>query len=384
MTTIKRIHIDNFKAMVDFRIAELPSLVCLIGLNGAGKTTFLQAFDFLGQLVHGSMKDWLANRGWESSDLRSKLGNKLNIAYEVDVDLDGYGLVTWKGTYQVAKGWSTEESVAIPSEKRIVVKTAGSKYTLDGETKEIAFDYEGSFLSRIKLVQGKHDLLIALRNFLLSLKSMELLSPHLLRGTSRRKTGDIGLGGEHLPVFLASLDAEKKSSLVDLMRGFYPHLKDWDIRSQKYGWKSLMVNELWNDARLATGSRHVNDGFLRLIAILAQSMGSHQVILCDEIENGITPELIEKLVDYLADCGKQVIITTHSPMVLNYIPDDLARRSVYLLYRTREGIVKAMRYFDDPETSRKLDMLGPGEVFVDTPIDGIITRRIQSDSEHNA
>nr|HPM73668.1 hypothetical protein [Spirochaetales bacterium] len=98
----------------------------------------------------------------------------------------------------------------------------------------------------------------------------------------------------------------------------------------------------------------------------------------------ITPELIEKLVDYLADCGKQVIITTHSPMVLNYIPDDLARRSVYLLYRTREGIVKAMRYFDDPETSRKLDMLGPGEVFVDTPIDGIITRRIQSDSEHNA
>jgi predicted ATPase len=373
---IKRIYLDNFKAMLDFQMSDIESFVCLVGLNGAGKTTFLQACDFLGQLIHGNMKLWLANRGWEAADLRSKLGSKLNITYEVDIELDGYGLVTWKGTYQVAKGWSTDESVTrtVGTERETIFKTAGSRISMDGETKDIAFDLDGSILSRQKLIQGKHDLLITLKAFLLSLKSLELLSPHLLRSTSRQKTGDIGLGGEHLPVFLSSLDATGRKRLISLLNEFYPHLTDWEIRSQQYGWKSLVVNEVWKAVPLSTSSRHVNDGFLRLTAILAQAMGQHQVLLYDEIENGITPELIEKLVDFLVGCGKQVIITTHSPMILNYLPDDIARKSVYLLYRNDAGGIKSLRYFDHPETSRKLEFLGPGEVYVDTPIAEVIPK----------
>lgn len=373
MNMIKKISIDNFKAMADFRMNDIPALLCLVGLNGAGKTTFLQVFDFLGQLVQGRMHDWLAGRGWEAADLRSKLSNKLNINYDVDIYLDDYGLVTWKGTYQVAKGWSVEESVIRINDKETALKTSGSRITIDGETRDIAFNYEGSILSQQRLIPGKNDLLIALKSFLLGLKSLELLSPHLLRSTSRQKTGDIGLGGEHLPVFLSSLDSDQRKRLASMLKEFYPHLADWDIRSQKYGWKSLFVNEEWGASHISTGSRHVNDGFLRIIAILAQAMGRHQVLLYDEIENGITPELVEKLVDFLVGCGKQVIVTTHSPMILNYLPDEVARKSVFLLYRSKSGAIKNLRYFDHPEALRKLDILGPGEVFVDTPINDIIS-----------
>src|SRR5207244_2764737 len=85
---------------------------------------------------------------------------------------------------------------------------------------------------------------------------------------------------------------------------------------------------------------HLNDGMLRVIAILAQEYTEHSFLLFDEIENGINPELVQKLVKFLVDLGekgKQVMVTTHSPMILNYIPDEVAKAGVVLLFKTEHG-----------------------------------------------
>jgi predicted ATP-binding protein involved in virulence len=89
-------------------------------------------------------------------------------------------------------------------------------------------------------------------------------------------------------------------------------------------------------------------------------------VLFDEIENGINPELMQKLVQLLLEAKRQVIVTTHSPLVLNYLPDAVAREAVLLLYRNNAGHTKLVRLFDLPSTQKKLALLGPGEVFVDT------------------
>jgi predicted ATPase len=124
-------------------------------------------------------------------------------------------------------------------------------------------------------------------------------------------------------------------------------------------------------------ANHINDGFLRVIAILSQSFTEHQMLLLDEIENGINPALIEKLMDFLVGLGKQgkqVIITTHSPVILNFLDDQVARDGVVLLYKTADGRTRACRYFDQPETGYKLQVLGPGEVFVDTDLTKLAAR----------
>lgn len=46
---ISRLEVNNFKSLVDFEM-DLPKFSCLIGLNGAGKSTVLQFIDFLSQL----------------------------------------------------------------------------------------------------------------------------------------------------------------------------------------------------------------------------------------------------------------------------------------------------------------------------------------------
>jgi predicted ATPase len=55
---IKHIKVDNFKSLVDFDL-PLAKFSCLVGLNGAGKSTILQFFDFLSQQVKGDMNGWL-------------------------------------------------------------------------------------------------------------------------------------------------------------------------------------------------------------------------------------------------------------------------------------------------------------------------------------
>jgi len=43
----------------------LTQFTCLIGLNGSGKSTILQAIDFISQLAQGRLDDWLEVREWQ-------------------------------------------------------------------------------------------------------------------------------------------------------------------------------------------------------------------------------------------------------------------------------------------------------------------------------
>jgi AAA15 family ATPase/GTPase len=72
---ITSIKIDNFKSLVDFEL-QLSKFNCLVGLNGAGKSTVLQAIDFLSQLIKGDITGWLKERQWDKGDLNSKLTKK--------------------------------------------------------------------------------------------------------------------------------------------------------------------------------------------------------------------------------------------------------------------------------------------------------------------
>jgi AAA15 family ATPase/GTPase len=117
---------------------------------------------------------------------------------------------------------------------------------------------------------------------------------------------------------------------------------------------------------MTTEARHVNDGLLRLMAILAELQTKDRFVLFDEIENGINPELVEFVIDNLVNAKQQVLVTTHSPMILNYLDDEAAKKGVIYLYKTRQGHTKSIPFFSIPSLAKKLTVMGPGEAFVDT------------------
>ena len=368
---IKSIQVENFKSLVDFDL-PLAKLSCLVGLNGAGKSTVLQFFDFLSQQVRGDLDNWLKNRRWRASDLNSKLTRKQNIIFDINLSCNNGVEVRWVGHFNRSTLRCTTEVVLW--NKELILEVTQDQYRISAPNNpeqkkrvlsKIAFDYQGSVLSQIRESQLPEEL-IELKNFFIDLHALDLLSPELLRQRTRDANNSLGLGGEKLSAFLHAIGESKRDDIQAKLSKIYPQLKHLDLSSLRSGWKTLAVQEHFADTIIKTEARHVADGFLRMLAVFTQLSKEQSFLLLDEIENGINPELIEFLIDELVGANPQVLITTHSPMVLNYLEDEVALKGVIYVYKNHRGATQAKRLFDIPAMREKLSVMGPGEVYEDT------------------
>lgn len=367
---IKSVRVANFKSLAGATI-PLGHFSCLVGMNGAGKSTVLQALDFVSQLMRGDVQGWLDRRGWTAADLNCKLRSERNIRFQVSFQTATSGRLTWIGAFNRTDLRCTQEDVVLINGNKTdtkVLRLSGQAYSMGGrESQAIAFEYQGSILSALKDSELSPPLL-EFRDALRSVRSLELLSPDKLRKSARVSEHDIGAGGEKLSAYLDNIKGDRKTKLVELLKKFYPNLVDYKITSQKSGWKKLSVYEQFEGQKLETEALHLNDGLLRILAVLTQADADRSLLLLDELENGINQEIVETLVDTLLQSPQQLLVTTHSPLLLNYLPDDVAREAVQFLYKTPQGETKIRRFFSIPRMSAKLDAMGPGDAFVDTDL----------------
>lgn len=382
---ITHFHIENFKSLADFDLPpkgqELAGFTCLIGMNGAGKTTLLQAFDFTAQLMSGKIKEWLAWREWSAEDLLTNLGGSKGgcIRLVVDLKLVEQRKARWTANFDVKSQRCVTETLTLDGEEILSLREDGSMevgmYDMPPDRySKLPFEFEGSVLSTLRL-EGSHPYLQKVKDALLGLHSLELLAPQLIRRSSR-ESADIGPGGERLAGFLSQLTEAQQHDLLTRLRKIYPQVQNLRIQHKVYGWKGLLVEEQSMAGHEVTEA-HINDGFLRVVAMLSQAYAKHDLLLLDEIENGINPAVADELTDFLVSLsreGRQIIVTTHSPVILNYLDDDVARAGVILLFKTPDGRTQSRRYFDVPENESKLRALGPGEVFLDTSIEDLVRR----------
>ncbi|HCE46906.1 MAG TPA: chromosome segregation protein SMC [Lentisphaeria bacterium] len=369
---ITGIKVRNFKSLSDFSLLDLPPFSCLIGLNGSGKTTVLQLFDFIGQLMHGRGE----MRGWNPTELITGGSRARTIHLTVSLLIDDKHL-SWHGAFNVDKKRMENEQIRFDNGSELFKVEAGRTLVMQGENnpdrKDIAFlNYQGSLLSSLKI---SDPWILSVKNELASLKSFDLLSPASLRSASK-KSNELGLGGDGLPGFLSQLDSEQSESLMNTLSQFYPRLQAFEIKRRQFGWKNLLIKEYQRTVQ--TG--HINDGLLRILAILSQRYSSSGFLFFDEIENGINQEIVQKLVEQLQNFrDKQLMVTTHSAQVLNYLNDSAARKSVYLLYQDIEGLTHARKFYDIPAVSELLEFMGPGQAMSQTNLIELATQLCQKD-----
>lgn len=407
---LTRFEIDNFKSLVGFSL-PLSRFNCLIGLNGAGKTTVLQALDFASHVMSGEVKDWLNARGWSAADLASRLGNKSNIELALELDIDGL-LLRWEATFNRVRLACTREEVKVKSsilegarQYEIIVRVDGAIYELKSgkywhrsesadpsQWNEIPFIYEGSLLSQLKDNQLS-PLLRELRERIKAIRSLDLLSPEQLRRKTRLAdlADDIGSGGQQLGAFIHQLKPAERDQLLLNLQRYYPQVTKIHTSVLRGGAIKLELHESYQATAqdgqesllaqdMVTEARHINDGMLRLLAILAQQFSPYQFVLFDEVENGVNPEITEALVDALVSSSKQLLVTTHSPLVLNYLEDEIARQSVLLIYKRPDGVSRAVRLFDVPMAAERLECLSPGESMLDLSLTRVAEAAEQMDA----
>ena len=380
---IKSVRVVNFKSLAAVSI-PLGHFTCLVGMNGAGKSTVLQALDFLSQLMLGDVQGWLDRRGWSAADLKCKLRRESNITFNVTFKPSTGGTLTWIGVFNRSDLRCSQEDAYLGANESsgFLLRSSGQTFQLGGKpSQSIAFEYQGSLLSVLKDSELPAALL-EFRDALRRVRSLELLSPHLLRKSARISEHDIGAGGEKLSAYLDNIKGERKTALVTLLQKFYPSLVDFKITSQRSGWKKLSVFEQFGKQKLETEALHMNDGLLRILAVLTQAESDRSLLLLDELENGINQEIVETLVDTLLQSPQQLLVTTHSPLLLNYLPDDVARDAVQLLYKTPEGETRIRSFFGIPRIAVKLEAMGPGDAFVDTDLRLLTQECIELDQRH--
>jgi len=368
---ITQLYIDNFKTLIDFRM-PCHVLTCLIGLNNSGKTTIIQAFDFLSFIASGKVLHFLELRDWTIDSIRShQKKDKHVITFKLQFHLND-NTYTWSGTFHLNALCCITERITRNNEEEILLNVDHDSYQLlNGSLKSIDFAYEGSILAFLK-EKLLPDELINIKQFLSSIICLDLLNPHLIRKPVKPLEHANMRGGEKLAAFLCQLSKEQKEKLCEQLRHIFKKFNNYEILSNDTGWQELFISEKKHIHDSVIGARHISDGFLRLMAIFSQLQTDYSVLLLDEIENGLNHEFLEYVIDALLTSKKQIIFTTHSPMILNYLEDDVALQSViYIKNDDQTGVTSASKFFTIPNIKSMLDYMGPGEVYANVDLEAL-------------
>jgi len=400
---IKRIRIKNFKALVDLSL-EFTPLTVLVGENSSGKSTVLQALDFLCSITSRDIDEYLKDRDWDFSEIKSQFSSHDDsVCFEADVEIDGTPL-HWDISINNDDGkWIVKECISSDDKKECYLS-----YNRGTEDHPFDFSQINIKSSALKVLDINKTgtkmprcsrVLFMLKTWLASSSSLELLSPDRMRSKfSRGKTDDIGIGGEKLSAFIHDMAPNKKNELSKLVSDFIGYeVKIATTKKGLSGWVEMFLIETWGETEVKVKKRYISDGLLRIIALTAvianhdgkkpthtpqvsENSSPKGLIMLDEIEDGISPAQAEMFIGrfktIVNDMNRQVVITSHSPVMVNYIDE----ADIHFMWRDAGGIIHAKPLFDSAEMKETLDILNPGEVWLNYSKDEII-RMLSSPQE---
>lgn len=179
-------------------------------------------------------------------------------------------------------------------------------------------------------------------------------------------------------IFIHGLKPEQRKKVSERLQSYVPFISNVDTEAKgRPGWLEIKVSEGFTLEKMlvSISSAHLSDGTLRMLAISAlQEAGKEAGLdLLDEIENGINPHLADRMVTDLIERTKskqrQIILTTHSTVILDYFPAD----SIIFLWRDNRGVVHNQAIFSIPNIRNRLEYMYPGEVWLNMDENEIIT-----------
>ena len=193
------------------------------------------------------------------------------------------------------------------------------------------------------------------------------LEPSSMRQAAFPGNTVLGDGGENLPTVLREICADEKrqDTLAQWTRELTPmDVQDFDFPTDPTtGLVQLVVRET-NGRSVSAYS--ASDGTLRFLAMLAALLGTNPagVYFFEEIDNGVHPNRLWLLLDLIenqtAKGGIQVVTTTHSPDVLNFVNEKTFESTsvVSRLEETEDAIIRPLDSLHKAKELRKSQGLG--------------------------
>lgn len=394
---IKSLYIDNFKALNNFTISLKP-LTVLIGGNACGKSTILQVIQLIAHLVKADVETFIKSRNWNIGEIRSQLNSNQNVilrpVFEFKDSTGKPNLIEWEFVFRPVlkdnKINIIRERVVNLTTKTLLLEVSGQqiiRYNAKSEEKEKIppLNLSASFIKNIdesKEIE-KYPFLVHIKKFLMETDAFDLLLPGKLSQNSRGEVDSIGSHGENIAAFIHGLNKQQKSRITERLKkysGFFSHVNT-KREGQRWGWIKLSASEKFLNHQPHIPATHLSDGVLRIIAIasIIEIDKKNGMVLLEEIENGINPHITEILSDDLQEMTqkghRQLVLTTHNSVLLDYFPED----SIVFLWRDDEGQVQCSDMFSAKPVREYLEYMHPGEVWLNMDTDVLVEHFKEND-----
>ncbi|WNG13939.1 AAA family ATPase [Cystobacter fuscus] len=362
---IQKVSFRNFKAYRSLDL-ELEPLTVLVGPNASGKTTLLQGLHLATSLAGG--------RGDIVSPSAQVALNSYGTTRPIDWSLSGM----WAGTAGAVQ-------VAIASN----VKDATVAGMWAGETFESSIELgrrrAGGFGRGAPIPYlGPLDF----KNALLSTSILRFEAQALAEASySEDPIPDIGGSGEGLASVLAYLKLSQDEvfdGIEQALKQVVPSVRRIRIERaavERTMFRTIALDEqrhqvpeqqtLWGnrvvlDMKGAKGvaADSAGEGTLMVLGLLTVLMGPSKprLVLLDDIELNLHPVAQGKLIEALRklqerDPELQIIATSHSPFILNYLKPEEVR----MTFLAENGFARCEKLTAHPEFERWKDLMSPGE-----------------------
>ena len=404
---LQSIRIKNFKAIQDSGEIKLTPLTVLIGSNGSGKSSLIEALETYQSIIatdlNGAFQRWrgfdyVLNRAVPHTPqeprrltptiAESAGGTKLRVrtheqrtqaylANPLEFQLGGSGdqRTYWVGMdIAVAPGneliFIQRERVYLDNRKLLHRNDDGAVYKA-GEQPQQPWSLQYQLPAGESLISPFRRDNVELKPIADSILGWQFAALNPLDMGSprpRRMTGGViqlQRDGSNLAEYL--LDIYQKDTLafngiVETLQEILPYVKD--LRSTVAADINRSVLLEMAEQGFRVPGWMLSTGTLRIVALLA--LLRHPIppplIVIEELENGLDPRTVHLLVQeikYAVESGRtQIIITTHSP----YLLDFLSLQHIVLVERV-DGAPVFYRPANEADLSEWSHRFGPGQLY---------------------
>jgi predicted ATPase len=334
MHKVTRIEISGFKRLKQLDI-EMRPLMVMIGANGVGKTSILDAISLLSASAAGEMNRRLGDLGGIADVLTRGSSNELCL--KANMDVTGHQPIEYDlqiepqgQSYAISNENLTQSRIGYPQpfihiwsryndvryfeiESNRLIKPVWEHKSLESSLSQVPkmFQQPEALREVLSSITKYHVLDVSKRA---PVKLPQPLKPANLPGEN----------GEDLISFLFALregNRERFEIIEDTLKAAFPSFEALSFPPAAAGMLSLT----WKDKNFSSPIyvHQLSEGTLRFLWLISllQSPGLSAVTMIDEPEVSLHPELLSLLADLMRETSErsQIIVATHSDRLIRFL-----------------------------------------------------------------
>jgi len=334
MYKLNRFKIGGFRRLLNVDLRLRPFMV-LIGANGVGKTSLLDAFSILSASASGHLNSILSQFGGIASLLTR--GKSENLSLLVEMSVPGHEPLEYelwlcpKGTgYSICKELLCQKRQGFKDPFKHIDSSHGDiKYYEIEETRLVRPDWEHNpletSLSQVpKMFRQPEEL----RRILATTTRYHVLdvgprAPVKMPQPMKPATLP-GADGADLVPYLYSLretDRDRFEVILDALRAAFPDFEELNFPPVAAG----MLAMTWKDKKFTKPMymNELSEGTLRFLWLTAllHSPNLSTITMIDEPEVSLHPELLSLLADVMREAAQrtQLVVATHSDRFIRFL-----------------------------------------------------------------